>query len=137
MKSVTIPRNQRFHDATIMCPRCKTEPVHYLRAFGRDGVWTGAPPARVDKRNAEKIAVKVGFAPGAPHGRRLDGLMPFSEISGEDQRVRVACDCCKGEHQVKLETLRREAHKAWKNQWDRLTFNDGGTLVKYDDTWLR
>ena len=138
MKSVTIPRNQGFH-VTIMCPRCDTaEPVHYLMALRTGGVWTGAPPARIGKRDAQRIAVEeLGYAPGALHGRRLDGLMPFSELVGRNQSIRVVCDRCKKERLVQPETLRCAAHMAWKNQWDRLTFDKFDALAKFDDTWLR
>jgi len=135
MKSTTIPKNHGF-DVTIICPKCDSdEHVHYLKALPKGRVWTQAPPPRIGIRGA--LANRSESAGASRLYRHTDGMMPLSKISGDDQWVRLACGRCKREHRVKLETLRRAAHEAWRNQWDRLTFDDHGTLVKFDDTWLR
>lgn len=128
----------RFH-VTIMCPRCKTSPVHYLMALRTGGVSTGAPSPRSSKRDALRNRAEE-HGPEAEafrFDRDANGFMQPSKISGAAKWVQVTCQHCKETHQVKLETLRLAARRACRNQWSRLTFDDGGALVKFDDTWLR
>ena len=125
----------RYFHVTIICPRCdSSEHVHYLMALRAGDVWTGAPPVRIGKHHAQRIAVEEwGLeAGGLWFGDRAEGLMPPSEVVGRNQSIRIACDRCKQEHLVQLETLRLGAHMAWKNQWDRLTFDENDALVKFD-----
>lgn len=124
---------QGFHVA-IMCPRCEgggVEPMHYLMALRTGGIWTASPGPRLGKNDAlEMYRRMVGPDVDRLPTDRYAMLNQESEIMGRNQTVRTYCQRCKFERRVQFETLKREAHRAWKNRWPRLTFDPNDTLIE-------
>ena len=131
MGSMIIRRSQG-HIVTIMCPKCKKEPMHYLMALVTGGVWTLAPGQRIGKNDALALNREMMGAEADRFQIDRYGITQTSEINGRNQTVKVECQRCKNQRRVRLETLKIAAHNAWANEWDRLTFDANDTLVNFD-----